>query len=968
MSVASTPSSEAPLFASKGPSAELQSSVTSLEDTIASASRSLVLRWNAGEIDIDDAEASLAALQPIIAELEASIGAFWKGADAASSAVLREVAAASLRLAISTTLQDRVDLDAGAVRDLYATLDSVVALQEADMVDGGLALSIIEEINERLTVESAMLVFGYLESRVTPLTRDLSPSRGKGLVLLRLLNDLLRRLSKPSRSHLVLSGRILSLLASVFPLGERSGVNLRGEFNVGNTTGVDEDEGEQLDAQEAQKIKDEGQDEKSDQEEEEPSDKDADPASIAARDTAFYRSFWSLQRAFANPTVLFEPHAEASSSRVGSEVPGTPATPYQAKPSEETQGKSSTASGNASPEHGTADGAGNSEQARDGDEEEGAADGDKPSEDGAASAPVSALEEFRNTTSRVLEVFAEASAREREMEQAERAAAKGGSSTIAAKKRKREEMLQNHVGQGVELAAKPSSTESTSRDQAADASTSSSDQDSVFPKYLTGRRVFEYQLRSPPFRRHVLLQYLILFQYLLSFNPTQKKRAQENWKNKQLLLAYPLAAEFTLSEDDEAWIRKVWREITALLEETGPKDEGRGVKQSVLQSLRREARWIAWKADNCPPIDRAPMGSAEIEASQTGMQREWLKARPSLVHSLGTRALSELWEDGLEPIIPGKRKTEDAEGMEVEIDTDGLEQLELPPGIPSVPSYAKMIKQQEGRAEMRRRKLGIGKTEGQEDDEETRAKREKLEKTDEELLLIEERKTSLSWRALRIARNDSLRLWNKIGAGDVEALLKAERDEKEQEKAAKEKIAEQAAAKEAAAKSATDTEAASALTETSAADEASQGQQQDQSSGEADLSEATAVAAHLAMPEVQGKAETVEEAMVPEEVLTPAPATTAAVADEPTSEDTTGEEQSKGEHDGKGDAGEPPNDTTGQGKQDEASAMAEGEPALGEAKASTTSGDKEAADRETESTAPADENVNADVEMAEANS
>lgn len=149
MSVASTPSSEAPLFASKGPSAELQSSVTSLEDTIASASRSLVLRWNAGEIDIDDAEASLAALQPIIAELEASIGAFWKGADAASSAVLREVAAASLRLAISTTLQDRVDLDAGAVRDLYATLDSVVALQEADMVDGGLALSIIEEINER---------------------------------------------------------------------------------------------------------------------------------------------------------------------------------------------------------------------------------------------------------------------------------------------------------------------------------------------------------------------------------------------------------------------------------------------------------------------------------------------------------------------------------------------------------------------------------------------------------------------------------------------------------------------------------------------------------------------------------------------------------------------------------------------------------------------------------------------------
>lgn len=66
------------------------------------------------------------------------------------------------------------------------------------------------------------------------------PERGTSLVLLRMQNNLLRRLSKSL--HTVFCGRILAFLASVFPISERSGVNLRGTFNTGNVTTFEVDE------------------------------------------------------------------------------------------------------------------------------------------------------------------------------------------------------------------------------------------------------------------------------------------------------------------------------------------------------------------------------------------------------------------------------------------------------------------------------------------------------------------------------------------------------------------------------------------------------------------------------------------------------------------------------------------------------------------------------------------------------
>lgn len=59
----------------------------------------------------------------------------------------------------------------------------------------------------------------------------MSSTKSKPLILLRMLNDLLRRLSKTGKNTMF-CGRILNFLSGVFPLGERSGVNLRGDYGT----------------------------------------------------------------------------------------------------------------------------------------------------------------------------------------------------------------------------------------------------------------------------------------------------------------------------------------------------------------------------------------------------------------------------------------------------------------------------------------------------------------------------------------------------------------------------------------------------------------------------------------------------------------------------------------------------------------------------------------------------------------
>lgn len=107
-------------------------------------------------------------------------------------------------------------------------------------VDASVPLSLAEDAMDILPIDGVGRLFGYLEMRLPWITEGLVPGRGKALILLRLCNEALRSLSRTENAELC--GRIQIFLASVFPLSERSGVNLKGEYHTDNVTLFDETE------------------------------------------------------------------------------------------------------------------------------------------------------------------------------------------------------------------------------------------------------------------------------------------------------------------------------------------------------------------------------------------------------------------------------------------------------------------------------------------------------------------------------------------------------------------------------------------------------------------------------------------------------------------------------------------------------------------------------------------------------
>ncbi|KAG5641182.1 hypothetical protein DXG03_005844 [Asterophora parasitica] len=160
---------------------------------------------------------------------------------------------------------------------------------------------VLQDLLETQTISSCSRVFAWIESRAARLTVDLKPQKGKALILLRSLNDLLRRLSKMG-STTVFCGRILTFLSGVFPLGERSGVNLRGEYGP-TWEGVGELGGARKKAkfEKEEKEKADGDAMQVDQEDKE---KKAVGQRLVEKKEEFYNTFWGLQLPFSKPPLF----------------------------------------------------------------------------------------------------------------------------------------------------------------------------------------------------------------------------------------------------------------------------------------------------------------------------------------------------------------------------------------------------------------------------------------------------------------------------------------------------------------------------------------------------------------------------------------------------------------------------------------------------------------------------------------
>lgn len=111
----------------------------------------------------------------------------------------------------------------------YCFVPLCLTITAPDACEQTFPFIVLQDLLETQTISSCSHIFSWIEERATRLTDGLVPQKGKALILLRTLNDLLRRLSKMG-STTIFCGRILTFLSGVFPLGERSGVNLRGEY------------------------------------------------------------------------------------------------------------------------------------------------------------------------------------------------------------------------------------------------------------------------------------------------------------------------------------------------------------------------------------------------------------------------------------------------------------------------------------------------------------------------------------------------------------------------------------------------------------------------------------------------------------------------------------------------------------------------------------------------------------------
>ncbi|XP_078319273.1 THO complex subunit 1-like [Crassostrea virginica] len=160
-----------------------------------------------------------------------------------------------------------------------------------------------------------------------------------------------------------------------------------------------------------------------------------------------------------------------------------------------------------------------------------------------------------------------------------------------------------------------------------------------FAKYLTSEKLLDLQLNDSNFRRYVLVQFLILFQYLNS---------QVKFKS----------ASQSLSEEQSQWIRTIQDKVYQLIKETPP--DGDQFSKTVQHILAREEHWNKWKNEGCPNF--AKKSETEESKVKSRAKRRWvgddLQAHGGKIVKMGSAELTRLWNinpDNLEACKAEKR-------------------------------------------------------------------------------------------------------------------------------------------------------------------------------------------------------------------------------------------------------------------------------------------------------------------------
>ena len=399
-------------------------------------------------------------------------------------------------------------LDDPTFANVWNLLDVLMYAGDRDICAPDLVCLLIEELMDSLTTTDCRTVMDYLESRRETLAKK--DFHKKNLVLLRACNELLRRLSRAEDA--IFCGRVFFFLFLAFPLGDRSSVNLRGEFHTENTTKFEVFESQS--PQDGEKMDVDAQPAKTEEEMpkpatptplgkpgskavpiKQPPKKEPEEAPVLSN-SSLYPIFWRLQQDFSDPTRLF---ASAELQRFKAGVDSTVAK-FRKTPVVQA----------------------------------------------------TTTEDIKRGTKRKLE----------------------GTS-------------------GTTLENEPSESTNTYN-----------------PKYLTSRELFDLELSDLAFQRHILVQALILMDFLLSLTEKARKKSDMlGASNKALSFK-----DFILSDKDAAWATETRSTINAYLSVS---QEGRLFQRMVETVLARDKNWVRWKLDGCPSIVREPASTeSELEARE----------------------------------------------------------------------------------------------------------------------------------------------------------------------------------------------------------------------------------------------------------------------------------------------------------------------------------------------------------------
>ena len=189
-------------------------------------------------------------------------------------------------------------------------IDLSISLAFQDLCLPDTPYSLFEDLFHLHTTEMYSRIWDLLEERTEALTDAKLFTRKSNIVLLRLANYLLRRVSQAN--HSVFCGRVMAFLSYAFPLSERSGVNVLGEHNVANSTKV---QTEEEFSQVVNEFDEEEEDEEVEMDEEKGREKEKGNGKKQSGeeqpvDFTLYKHFWELQQDFVG-----SPHRTVLSSK-----------------------------------------------------------------------------------------------------------------------------------------------------------------------------------------------------------------------------------------------------------------------------------------------------------------------------------------------------------------------------------------------------------------------------------------------------------------------------------------------------------------------------------------------------------------------------------------------------------------------------------------------------------------------------